>query len=726
MITLTTLAALALNTSTVAPREPVYDDAAAVPVPQPQTRRVALIVGANDGGPGRVKLRYAGSDAKALSRVLADVGGIDRRDAFVLIDPNPTQFLDGFRWAQDRVARARAAGERVQFLFYYSGHADDRGVHLGTSQIDYPKLRGLIHAVDAQVRLGMLDSCSSGAFVRLKGGKMRPPLSTGDANIQGHAFLTSSSAEEAAQESDRIGGSYFTHYLVSGLRGAADVNRDRRVTLHEAYRFAFDETLKGTETTLGRAQHPVYDIQLVGTGDLVMTDLRETSATLDIHSSIGGRVYVRDAEGRLAAELYKGVGAGAVSLALEPGRYSIVIDDGQKMWRGSVDVRPGVQNEVTRAELSPVGAEATTMRGEAAPIDPSQYRVLPVQLGLVYPVTTNKIEKTQKVINKFSLNFILGRAAVIDGIELSAGGNWVDEKVRGVQLSAGANYVGGDVHGFQSTAGVNIVRGSLHGVQGAAGLNSVGGDASGVQAAAGVNVARGNLRGVQAAAGVNVVGGHMRGIQAAAGVNWARSISGIQIAPVTATRDVSGAQIGVIDVAAGKVRGAQVGVINYADEADAQVGVLNITRKGGIYADIWTSDVAALNLAVKFRAKYTYSFLAIGLHPAGEGRGFMSGVGFGGHIPIKRRFYLDIDLGTYWAQPQFRFRSNPSLLNTLRLMFGWQENRRFAVWGGPTLNLDIDFEGGRQRMGYGWVVARAPIDPHEIRIWPGFVLGVSL
>ncbi|MCY0994098.1 caspase family protein [Nannocystis sp. ILAH1] len=711
MITLTSLAALTLSSAlTVAPREPVYDDAAAVPVPQPQTRRVALIVGANDGGPGRVKLRYAGSDAKALSRVLADVGGIDRRDAFVLLDPNPTQLLDGFRWAQDRVAKARAAGERVQFLFYYSGHADDRGVHLGASQIDYPKLRGLIHAVDAQVRLGLLDSCSSGAFVRLKGGKMRPPLSTGDANIQGHAFLTSSSAEEAAQESDRIGGSYFTHYLVSGLRGAADVNRDRRVTLHEAYRFAFDETLKGTETTLGRAQHPVYDIQLVGTGDLVMTDLRETSAVLDIHSSVGGRVYVRDADGRLAAELYKGVGAGAVSLALEPGRYSVVIDDGAKMWRGTVDVRPGVQNELTRAELTAVGAETTTMRGDEVPIDPSQYRVMPFQLGLVYPLTTNKIEKQRKVINRFSLNLILGRAAQIHGVEVSSGGNWVDEDVRGVQLSAGANYVGGNVHGLQSTAGVNIVGGNLSGVQGAAGFNSVGGDAHGVQAAAGVNLVR----------------GHMRGIQAVGGVNWARSVAGAQIAPVNVTKEIRGAQVGVIGVAAGKVRGAQIGVINYADEADAQVGVLNVTRKGGIYADIWTSDIAALNLAVKFRAKYTYSFLAIGLHPAGQGRGFMSGLGFGGHIPIKQRFYLDIDLATYWAQPQFRFRDNPALINSLRVMFGWQENRRFAVWGGPTLNLDIDFQGGRERMGYGWVVTRAPIDPHEMRVWPGFVVGISL
>ncbi|PCC70270.1 hypothetical protein SAMN02745121_03402 [Nannocystis exedens] len=711
MITLTSLAALTLSSAlTVAPREPVYDDAAAVPVPQVQTRRIALIVGANDGGPGRVKLRYAGSDAKGLSRVLAEVGGIDRRDSFVLIDPSPTQFLDGFRWAQDRVAKARAAGERVQFLFYYSGHADDRGVHLGASQIDYPKLRGLIHAVDAQVRLGLLDSCSSGAFVRLKGGKMRPPLSTGDPNIQGHAFLTSSSAEEAAQESDRIGGSYFTHYLVSGLRGAADVNRDRRVTLHEAYRFAFDETLKGTETTLGRAQHPVYDIQLVGTGDLVMTDLRETTATLDIHSSVGGRVYVRDADGRLAAELYKGVGAGAVSLALEPGRYSIVIDDGAKMWRGTVDVRPGVQNELTRSELSQVGAEMTTMRGDEVPIDPSQYRVMPIQFGFVYPLTTNKIEKQRKVINHFSLNLILGRAAMIDGVELSSGANWVDENVRGVQLSAGVNYVGGNVRGFQSTAGANIVRGDVRGVQGAAGFNVTGGDAQGVQAAAGVNVVR----------------GHMRGIQAVGGANWARSVAGVQVGPINVTREARGAQIGVIGVAGGKVSGAQIGVINYADEADAQVGVINVTRKGGVFADIWTSDLAAFNLAVKFRAKYTYSYLALGLHPAGEGRGFMSGVGFGGHVPIKQSFYLDLDLGSYWAHPQFKFTANPSLLGTLRVILGWQATRRIAVWGGPTLNVDFDFEGGRKRMGYGWVVFREPLDRLEMRMWPGFVFGVQL
>ena len=248
----------------------------------------------------------------------------------------------------------------------------------------------------------------------------------------------------------------------------------------------------------------------------------------------------------------------------------------------------------------------------------------------------------------------------------------------------------------------------------------------GVQGAAGFNMVRGDGYGVQAAAGVNSVRGHMRGIQAAAGVNWARSVAGMQLAPVNATTEVRGAQVGVINTSTGKVSGAQIGVINYADEADAQVGVISVSRKGGVFADVWTSDLAAINLAIKFRAKYTYSYLTVGVHPAGQGGGFMSGIGFGGHIPLWRKLYLDIDLASYAAQPRFNFRANPNLLNTLRFLFGWQQTRRFAVYGGPTVNMDIDFEGGRQRMGYGWVVHRETISPYELRIWPGFVVGVQL
>ena len=41
---------------------------------------------------------------------------------------------------------------------------------------------------------------------------------------EGVVFLTSSSANEDAHESDTLKGSFFTHYLVSGMLGAADTD----------------------------------------------------------------------------------------------------------------------------------------------------------------------------------------------------------------------------------------------------------------------------------------------------------------------------------------------------------------------------------------------------------------------------------------------------------------------------------------------------------------------
>ena len=123
--------------------------------------------------------------------------------------------------------------------------------------------------------------------------------------MRGHAFLTSSSADEVAQESEGLGGSFFTHYLTSGMRGAADVSGDGKITLNEAYQFAFHETLGGTADTRGGAQHPAYDIQLSGTGDVVMTDVRQTSAGLVLSEDLQGRCFVRNADDQLVVELQK-------------------------------------------------------------------------------------------------------------------------------------------------------------------------------------------------------------------------------------------------------------------------------------------------------------------------------------------------------------------------------------------------------------------------------------
>ena len=327
-------------------------------------RRFALIVGANDGGKDRVKLQYAGSDANTVAKVLADLGGLKQSDRSVLTDPTQEALLWEIGTIADKVRKAKSGGTHVQFIFYYSGHSDEKGLLLGGNRFGYKDLKKAIEKVPAHVRVAILDSCASGAFTRLKGGTKRAPFIVGSsADVKGHAYLTSSSADEAAQESDRVGGSFFTHYLTTGLRGAADADGDRVITLSEAYEFAFDETLARTEATRGGAQHAAYDINLSGTGDLVLTDLRRTTARLELADDVAGRVSVRRVGGELYAELYKPAGSGSVLLALEPGKYQITVDDGTKLFRAEKTV--GRQRALlTKADLKAIKREATVQRGD--------------------------------------------------------------------------------------------------------------------------------------------------------------------------------------------------------------------------------------------------------------------------------------------------------------------------------------------------------------------------
>lgn len=174
--------------------------------------------------------------------------------------------------------------------------------------------------------------------------------------------MTSSSEDEAAQESDAIGASFFSHYLVSGLRGAADVTGDGRVTLNEAYHFAFQNTLEGTERTRGGAQHPAYDIKMTGTGDVVMTDVRQTSAGLVLAESLQGRFFIRNANRQLIAELFKPAGR-RIELGLEPGTYRVHMAREIQSATASVELAMGQREILDEDDFEIVARERTTTRG---------------------------------------------------------------------------------------------------------------------------------------------------------------------------------------------------------------------------------------------------------------------------------------------------------------------------------------------------------------------------
>jgi hypothetical protein len=329
--------------------------------------RHSLVIGANSGGDGRPLLRYGITDARRFAAVMVELGGVAPANQTLLEQPTLRQLFDALDRLRGRLAAKPAPGAapvRTEVVFYYSGHADEKGLLIGDDRVSYVSLRDKLDEMPADVRIAVLDACASGAFTRLKGGTARRPF-TIDASsaARGHAFLTSSAATEAAQESDRIGASYFTHYLVSGFRGAADLSRDGRVTLSEAYQFAFAETLGRTVGTAGGAQHPSYDINLSGTGDVVMTDMRQTTSRVVFDEDLDGRVFVFNAARQLVVELQKPAGR-PVEIGVEPGAYQVRLERGRAaVLSAAIQVGARATVAISARQLAMTAPEPTRRRG---------------------------------------------------------------------------------------------------------------------------------------------------------------------------------------------------------------------------------------------------------------------------------------------------------------------------------------------------------------------------
>lgn len=328
------------------------------------TKRYAVVMGANQGGKERVKLRYAVSDAKSILKVLEELGGVSVEDSILFEEPDIKAFYTEMGKLQERLEKDRSKYNRIEIVFYYSGHSDDENLLLDKDRISYEDFRETVNSMPADVRIAILDSCASGAFTRIKGGKKKLPFLMDEAyDMRGYAFLASSSATEASQESDLLKGSFFTHYLISGMRGAADTTEDGLVTLSEAYQFAFNETLAETAKTMSGPQHPNTYIQMSGTGDVVMTDIRKSAAILVLDEDITGRIFIHDQKNLLVVELTKPSGR-KVELGLEEGEYRVINIVKGEVFESLIRLKEGKGFKLGVAEFAKTDKKYTTPRGD--------------------------------------------------------------------------------------------------------------------------------------------------------------------------------------------------------------------------------------------------------------------------------------------------------------------------------------------------------------------------
>jgi uncharacterized caspase-like protein len=225
-----------------------------------------------------IALAYAAKDARAVHDFYAgkDGGTIPADRRVLLTDGKATRAA--VLSALTTVA-GRTAPEDLLIVYlalhgfpdaggdlYFLVHDTDPNQLVGTGLPQRDLEYALSKAGAKRIAL-IADACHSGA-AGLGGSAARRALVLAQTNSlirriaaarPGMALLTASSASEASIEGEKWKHGVFTYYLLEGLRGKADADGDRFVTVRELFDYVYREV---SEATGGR-QHP----ELKGTFD---------------------------------------------------------------------------------------------------------------------------------------------------------------------------------------------------------------------------------------------------------------------------------------------------------------------------------------------------------------------------------------------------------------------------------------------------------------------------
>ena len=689
-------------------------------------RHWAVIIGVDAYPPPFQSLRYAADDAKAIAQVFQDAGAnVTLMTPDSLIQPTKANVIEQLQ--------RHAQLEAVDLLtVYLSGHGEDiNGTGyflpmdvtdpLADSGLSLENLFAILNRVNAKHRFIIVDACRVAPKEHFVAALSRY---SEESNI----IFTACDSNQWAPEVPRLKHGLFTYFLLKGLGGGY---QDRGAAGPD-----------GTVTVLGLLDYVTRGIE-------------------DWHSHLSEDLrYPQQITPRV---FYNGK---YISLLNNQGIDPMVLNN-----EGLPPRIANVSSPQPTRDLEPFPPleKSGDVASRTAKGDDLH---LPLTISLIPWISTVGFQDPNRnITTNLSINIIAGYHTKLDGIELGGVLNMKGVEARGAQFAGVANIVGGDVDGFQVSGGLNAAGRNVEGSQASGGLNAIGGDLNGFQVAAGINVTGGSVRGFQASGGgnfaarnlqglqitpgLNLVGRNVlnQGLQVAAGVNIAGNLKGTQISAAAnialgsdqeANIPYAGTQISMVNIAhgdidtqigllniAGHVRTSQVGLLNVSGRMSGiPIGLISFVKDNPLHLQLWASDTEAANLGIRLGSRHVYSLLMVGSYPHGDLGRWSSGFGIGGHIPLGKRLFLNVDLITREvvytdkSQEDTWWYDEHTVLNKLRLAVGWERHKWFSVFGGVSLNFLVSDRRDTSDFGYGFDHLYRE-DDTTIRVWPGFFAGVQ-
>jgi hypothetical protein len=224
------------------------------------TKVWALIVGVADYNHINA-LKYTDDDAYRVANFLQrqEGGAIPDEQLTILIDESATKnkIIN-----QAKSLFSQADGDDV-ILFYFSGHGTNgaflpRDFDGYNNKLPHSEIRNIFNKSKAKHKICIADACHSGSLDKTAKDMATVVNTYYDAwnsSTGGTALMMSSKAEETSIEFRGLRQGVFSYFLIKGLKGEANSNGDKIVTITELYNYID----KSVRAYTGNKQNPVIN-----------------------------------------------------------------------------------------------------------------------------------------------------------------------------------------------------------------------------------------------------------------------------------------------------------------------------------------------------------------------------------------------------------------------------------------------------------------------------------
>ncbi len=204
----------------------------------------ALLVGVSTYQNSQMNLGNTTKDAKDLKKVL----DLQRMKTTLIT----SRYANVANVRQKLNTIVNGATENDRIIFYFSGHGGPGIFCCYDDNFEYNELVNILSRAKAKEVYCFVDACHSGSA------QNSANANYGWAQGRNMIFCMACRPEEYSWENNFIGHGYFTKAMIKGLRGKADTNADKTITMGELYKYIYADVTHRTHGDDG--QHP----QLIG------------------------------------------------------------------------------------------------------------------------------------------------------------------------------------------------------------------------------------------------------------------------------------------------------------------------------------------------------------------------------------------------------------------------------------------------------------------------------